>query len=200
MAEIILEAQPRTEFGKGAARRTRRAGLVPAVLHPHGADPIHVALPTHDTFLALRHVNAILTIKQGTKKTLTIAREVQRNALTDALEHVDLQVVRAGEKIEAAVPLHLEGEPASGIALLDMQELRVRAEATHIPQSITVVVEGLNDGDTLRISDLTLPEGTEALDDPDTVVVAVSVPREVEEAPAEEGEAEAGEEAAAQDE
>ncbi|MDR1825153.1 MAG: 50S ribosomal protein L25/general stress protein Ctc [Bifidobacteriaceae bacterium] len=191
--EIILEAQDRTEFGKGAARRTRRAGLVPAVLHSHGDTPIHVSLPAHDAFLALRHVNAVLTIKQGSKQTLTIAREVQRNALTDALEHIDLQVVKAGEKIEAAVPVRLEGEPTSGIALLDMQDLRVLAEATHIPQSITVVVEGLNDGDSIHIRDLVLPEGVEALDDPDTTVATVTVPREVDETPAGEGEEEAEE-------
>ncbi|MDR1442707.1 MAG: 50S ribosomal protein L25/general stress protein Ctc [Bifidobacteriaceae bacterium] len=177
MAETILTAEPRTEFGKGAARRTRRAGLIPAVMHSHGDDPIHISLPGHGAFLALRHVNAVLTIDVDGKKLLTIAREVQRNPLTDVIEHVDLQIVKRGEKIEATVPLHIEGEPVSGLAILDSQELLVRAEATNVPEVISVSVEGLSDGDTIKIADLSLPDGVEALDDPTTNVVTVTQPR-----------------------
>ncbi|MDR2374015.1 MAG: 50S ribosomal protein L25/general stress protein Ctc [Bifidobacteriaceae bacterium] len=177
MAEIILQAEPRAEFGKGAARRVRRAGRVPAVMHSRGDLPVHISLPGHDAFLALRHVNAVLTIELDGDQTLTIAREIQRNPLTDVLEHIDLQIVKVGEKIEAAVPLHIAGEPTTGLAILDSQELQVRAEATHVPEVISISVEGLNDGDTIKIADLTLPEGVEAVDSPDTNLVTITSPR-----------------------
>ncbi|MDR2453040.1 MAG: 50S ribosomal protein L25/general stress protein Ctc [Bifidobacteriaceae bacterium] len=193
MAEIIIKAQPRDEFGKGAARRTRRAGLVPAVMQSHKEAPIHIALPSHDTFLALRHANAVLTIELDGAQVLTVAREVQRNPVTDVLEHVDLQIVKAGEKIEATVRLHIEGEPNSGIALLDLQELAVRAEATAVPEVISISVEGLNDGDSIRVGSLVLPAGVEALEDPETALVTVTAPR-AEEAP--EGAETGGDEAA----
>jgi large subunit ribosomal protein L25 len=127
--------------------------------------------------LALRHANAVLTIEVDGKQTLTIAREVQRNALTDVLEHVDLQIIQRGERIEASVPLHLEGEPISGVAILDAGELTVQAEATHIPEVISISVEGLNDGDTIKVADLKLPEGVEAVDDPETNVVTITQPQ-----------------------
>ncbi|MDR1186643.1 MAG: 50S ribosomal protein L25/general stress protein Ctc [Bifidobacteriaceae bacterium] len=177
MAETILKVQARTEFGKGAARRTRRAGMVPAVMHSHGDTPIHISLPGHETYLALRHANAVLTIDLEEKQTLTIAREIQRNPLTDVIEHVDLQIVQRGEKIEATVPLHIEGEPTSGLAILDSQELLVRAEATNVPEVISISVEGLNDGDTIKIANLDLPEGVEAVGDPTTNLVTVTSPR-----------------------
>jgi large subunit ribosomal protein L25 len=177
MAETILQVQPRTEFGKGAARRTRRAGLIPAVMHLRGEDPIHISLPGHGAFLALRHANAVLTIEVDGKRTLTIAREIQRNALTDVIEHVDLQIIQRGEKIEAAVPLHIEGEPLTGLAILDSQELQVRAEATGVPEVISISVEGLNDGDTIKIADLALPAGVEAIDPPETNVVTITAPQ-----------------------
>ncbi|MDR2379512.1 MAG: 50S ribosomal protein L25/general stress protein Ctc [Bifidobacteriaceae bacterium] len=184
MAETILEAASRTEFGKGAARRTRRAGLIPAVMHSRGDQPIHISLPGHDTFLALRHANAVLSIDLDGEQTLTIAREIQRNPLSDVIEHVDLQIIQRGEKIEAAVPLHIEGEPTTGLAILDSQELQVRAEATHLPEVISISVDGLNEGDTIKIADLDLPEGVEAVDDPDTNVVAITAPRGEETTPA----------------
>jgi large subunit ribosomal protein L25 len=177
MAEIIITAQHRTEFGKGAARRTRRAGLVPAVMQSHKEAPIHVSLPGHDTFLALRRANAVLTIDLDGEQTLAVAREIQRNAVTDVLEHVDLQIVKAGEKIEATVPLHIEGEPTSGVAILDIQELAVRAEAMAVPEVISISVEGLNDGDTIRVGSLVLPEGVEPLEDPNTMLVTVTAQR-----------------------
>jgi large subunit ribosomal protein L25 len=177
MAETILQAVKREEFGKGAARRTRRAGLVPAVMHQRRDTPIHISLPGHDAYLALRHSNAVLTIEIDGQQTLTIAREIQRNPMTDVLEHVDLQIVQRGEKIEATVPLHLEGDPISGVAILDVQELPVRAEATNVPEVISISVEGLGDGATVRVADLDLPEGVEALDDPETAIVTIAAPR-----------------------
>ncbi|MDR1394298.1 MAG: 50S ribosomal protein L25/general stress protein Ctc [Bifidobacteriaceae bacterium] len=177
MAEIVLKAQLRTEFGKGAARRTRRAGLVPAVMHPHKEAPTHISLPGHEAFLALRHSNAVITIDLDGQQTLTIAREIQRNALTDALEHVDLQVIIRGEKIEVNIPLHIEGETVSGVALLDSQDLAVRAEATQVPEVISVSVEGLVEGDVIRIRDLDLPDTVEPLEDPETAIVTVTAER-----------------------
>ncbi|MDR0594614.1 MAG: 50S ribosomal protein L25/general stress protein Ctc [Bifidobacteriaceae bacterium] len=174
MAETILKSTSRTEFGKGAARRTRRAGLIPAVMHSHSDDPIHISLPGHEAFLALRHVNAVLTIELDGQRTLTIAREVQRNPISDQIEHIDLQIVKRGEKIEANVPLHIEGEPNTGLAILDSQELHVRAEATEVPEVISISVEGLNEGDAVKVADLVLPEGVEALDDPDTNLVSIT--------------------------
>ncbi|MDR3106901.1 MAG: 50S ribosomal protein L25/general stress protein Ctc [Bifidobacteriaceae bacterium] len=191
MAEIILKAQARTEFGKGPARRTRRAGLIPAVMHSHGDTPIHVSLPGHDSFLALRHVNAILTIEFDGQKTLTIAREVQRDPIKDTIDHIDLQIVKRGEKIEAAVPLHIEGEPNTGMAILDAQEIQVRAEATAVPEVISISVAGLNEGDSVKIADLTLPAGVEALDDPETNLLSISAPQGDTSAPAETEAAEA---------
>ncbi|MDR1634445.1 MAG: 50S ribosomal protein L25/general stress protein Ctc [Bifidobacteriaceae bacterium] len=177
MAEIVLKAAQRTEFGKGAARRTRRAGLVPAVMHDRSESPIHISLPGHDAYLALRHVNAVLTIELDGEQTLTIAREIQRDALKDTLQHIDLQIVKRGEKIEASVPLHIAGEPTTGLAILDSQELHVRAEATNVPEVISISVDGLNEGETVRIADLQLPEGVEAVDHPDTNVVTITSPQ-----------------------
>ena len=181
MAETTLSALERNEFGKGAARRTRRAGLVPAVMHSHGEEPIHISLPGHATYLALRQANAVLDIELGGKSTLTIAREIQRHPVTDVLEHVDLMIVKKGEKIEADIPVRIEGEPKVGLALLDMQELRVRAEALNLPDHIAVSVDGLMDGATVTVGDLELPEGVEPLADLSTLVVTVTVPRMAEE-------------------
>ncbi|MDR2567533.1 MAG: 50S ribosomal protein L25/general stress protein Ctc [Bifidobacteriaceae bacterium] len=174
MAETILKAQARDEFGKGAARRTRRAGLVPAVMHDRAETPIHISLPGHEAFLALRHVNAVLTIELDGKQTLTIAREVQRNPITDVLQHIDLQIIKRGEKIEASVPLHIEGEPTTGLAILDSQELHVRAEATNVPEVISISVDGLSEGDTIKVADLILPEGVEVVAEPDVNVVTIT--------------------------
>ena len=197
MAETIIKAQERTEFGKGAARRTRRAGRVPAVMHSAGEQPIHLAMPRHDTFLALRQANAVMEIDISGKKTLTIAREVQRHPVTDALLHVDLMVITAGQKIEVHVPVRIEGEPTLGVAILDLQELRLMAEATNVPDYIAVSVDGLSDGDARHVKDLTLPGDVEVLEDLDAVVVTVTVPRMMEEdLPVEEEEVEEAEEEA----
>jgi large subunit ribosomal protein L25 len=190
VADATLTAQDRKEFGKGAARRTRRAGMIPAVIHSHGDDPIHISLPAHATGLALRHANALLEIVTGGGTVLALAREVQRNPVKDHIEHVDLQAVRRGEKIEVEVPVRIDGEPLVGIAILDSQTLRVEVEATQIPEVIIVSVDGLGDGETIRAGDLTLPEGASLVSDPDQIVVSISIPRseidiEPEEAPSE---------------
>jgi large subunit ribosomal protein L25 len=191
VADANLTAENRTEFGKGAARRTRRAGLIPAVIHSSKADPIHISLPSHATTLALRHANALLEITVDGKTLLALAREVQRNAVRDHIEHVDLRSVRRGEKIEVDVPVHITGEPLVGIPILDTQTVRVEVEATNIPESLVANVDGLSEGETVRATQISLPEGASLVGD-DHIVVSISVPRaDVEEEVVEEAEAEA---------
>lgn len=191
MTELKLAATARTEFGKGAARRIRRAHQIPAVIYGHGAEPMHIALPGHETMLALKHANALLTITLDGKDHLAIAKDVQRDAVRNVIEHVDLLTVKKGEKIAVTVAVHVVGESAPGtIHVVDAaQGLHVTAEATHIPESIEVSVEGIEAGTTLRAADLTLPAGVELAGDPEEPVVSVSVPQSG--AEEESGEAEA---------
>lgn len=190
-----LAASVRTEFGKGAARRTRRAGLIPAVLYGHGADPIHLALPSHDTFLALKgNANALLTLEFDGRTELALTKDVQRDPVKRTIDHLDLVLVRRGEMVVVDVPVHVEGESAPGtIHTVDSQTLSVRADATNIPESFTVDIEGLTETDDVRASSVTLPSGVELETDPDTVVISITVPRVTEEdLEADEAAAEAG--------
>lgn len=188
-----LAATARTEFGKGAARRTRRAGLVPAVLYGHGTDPVHVALPGHQTFLALKTTNVLLEIELDGKTELAIARDVQRDPIRDSIEHVDLLIVRKGEKLTVDVPVVVVGEAAPGtVTMVEMLHIQVEAEATNLPSNVEVSVAGLEAGSHVTGAMLDLPEGVTYLGDPDAVFVIVSEPRV-----AEDDEAEAGEAAAA---
>ena len=179
MTELKLVATTRTEFGKGAARRIRRAHQIPAVLYGHGADPLHIALPGHETMLALKHSNALLTIDIDGKDHLAIAKDVQRDAVRNVIEHVDLLTVKKGEKIAVTIPVHVVGESAPGtIHFVEAsQGLHVTAEATHIPEAIEVSVEGLEAGTTLRGGDVVLPAGVTLAGDPEEPVVSVSVPQ-----------------------
>ncbi len=178
MSEIKLAAESRTEFGKGAARRTRRAGLVPAVLYGHGTDPVHVALPGHDTMMALKHSNALLSIVVDGKSHLAIAKDIQRDPVRNVIEHVDLLLVRKGEKIAVEVPVHVVGESAPGtIHLVDLQTLAMEAEATNLPESIDVSIEGLAAGTQVLAKDVPLPEGAVLVDDPELIVVSVTEPQ-----------------------
>lgn len=190
-----LEAVSRTEFGKGAARRIRRAHQVPAVLYGHGAAPLHIALPGHETMLALKHANALLTILVDGAEHLAIAKDVQRNATKDFIEHVDLLTVTKGEKIAVVVPVRVIGESAPGtIHLLDTQTVHIEAEATQLPEYVEVSVEGLEAGSAVRGEDLILPAGTTFLGDPRDMIVTVSIPQAAEEPEeAEEGDAVEGE-------
>lgn len=191
MTELKLAATARTEFGKGAARRIRRAHQVPAVLYGHGAEPLHIALPGHETMLALKHSNALLTIAIEGKDHLAIVKDIQRDAVRNIIEHVDLLTVVKGEQIAVTVAVHVVGESAPGtIHVVEAsQGLHVMAEATHIPESIEVSVEGLEAGTTLRGVDLVLPKGVTLVGDPEEPVVSVSVPQSGDEA----GESEAAE-------
>ena len=193
-----LVATTRTEFGKGAARRTRRAGLVPAVLYGHGAAPVHVALPGHATFMALKVTNALLEIELDGDVQLAIAKDVQRDPIRDSVEHVDLQVVRKGEKVIVDVPVHVVGESAPGtIHLTDLQHLSLEAEPTHLPEAVEVSVEGLEAGTNILAADVKLPAGATLAGDPEALVVSISAPQVAESADeAAEGASEASAEAA----
>ncbi|GGM31022.1 50S ribosomal protein L25/general stress protein Ctc [Promicromonospora citrea] len=178
MAEIKLAAEPRTEFGKGAARRIRRDNKIPAVLYGHGTDPVHVTLPGHESMLALRQTNALLSIQLDGKAQLAVAKDVQRDPVRNVIEHIDLQVVRAGEKITVDVTVNIVGESAPGtIHLVEEQTLSVEAEATHLPESVDVSIEGLESGAQVRAGDVALPSGSTLLTDPEYVVVLITEPR-----------------------
>ncbi|MCL1869255.1 MAG: 50S ribosomal protein L25/general stress protein Ctc [Promicromonosporaceae bacterium] len=184
MAEIKLVAESRTDFGKGAARRIRREGKVPAVLYGHGADPIHVALPGHESMLALRQSNVLFSIELDGTSQLAVAKDVQRDAIGDVIEHIDLLIVKAGEKIAVEVPVVVVGESAPGtIHLVESQTLHVEAEATHLPQHVEVSIEGLEAGTVITAATVTLPQGVTLLTDGEHIVVTVNEPQV--EAPAE---------------
>ena len=172
-----IQAEPRTEFGKGAARRIRRADKVPAVLYGHGADPIHISLPGHDTMLALKHggVNALLTITVEGKDNLALPKQIQRDPIKGFIEHLDLIVVRKGEKVTVDIPVHVVGDPApDALVVTETTSVSVEAEATHIPDFIEVSIEGLAVGTQLFAKDLQLPSGSRVLLDDDALVINIT--------------------------
>lgn len=175
MSEVKLTAEPRTEFGKGAARRIRRESKVPAVVYGHGADPVHITLPGHELQLALRTPNVLLTLDIEGRTELAIPKAVQRDAIKGFLEHVDLLTVKRGEKVTIEVYVHTEGELAPGSYLLEhvLSTLTVEAEATHIPESVTVSIAGLEAGAAILAKDIPLPAGTTLAIDEDAVVLQV---------------------------
>ncbi|MBQ1001763.1 50S ribosomal protein L25/general stress protein Ctc [Streptomyces nigra] len=176
MSEVKIAAETRTEFGKGAARRIRRDNKVPGVLYGHGSDPLHLTLPGHELLLALRTPNVLIALDiDGKTNELAIPKAVQRDPLKGFLEHVDLQLVKRGETVTVEIPVHAEGELAPGGNLLEhvLNALPVEAEATHIPESVTVSVEGLAAGDSILAKDIELPKGTKLAVEDDTVVLQV---------------------------
>ncbi|MFT8394944.1 50S ribosomal protein L25/general stress protein Ctc [Propionibacterium sp.] len=178
MAEIQLTAESRTEFGKGAARRIRRADKIPAVLYGHGTDPVHLTLPGHETLLALRQENALLHLAlAGGDEHLALPKQVQRDPITNFIEHVDLILVVKGEKVVVEVPLEFLGTPAPETILNEERtHLSIRAEATNIPNRIEVSVEGLVVGDQILASQVVLPEGSELDTDPEQLILSASAP------------------------
>ncbi|MFI6350579.1 50S ribosomal protein L25/general stress protein Ctc [Streptomyces sp. NPDC050560] len=194
MPEVKLAAETRTEFGKGAARRIRRASKVPGVLYGHGADPVHVTLPGHELLLALRTSNVLIALDLDGKSELAIPKAVQRDPLKGFLEHVDLLLVKRGEKVSVEIPVHTEGELAPGGYLLEhvLDALPVEAEATHIPESVTVSIAGLAAGDSILAKDIKLPGGVALGVEDDAVVIQVLAAQAEEAAP----ESEDGEETA----
>ncbi|CAL9298320.1 MULTISPECIES: 50S ribosomal protein L25/general stress protein Ctc [Streptomyces] len=177
MSEVKIAAETRTEFGKGAARRIRRDDKVPGVLYGHGSDPLHLTLPGHDLLLALRTPNVLiaLDIDGGKNNELAIPKSVQRDPIKGFLEHVDLQLVKRGETVTVEIPVQAEGELAPGGYLLEhvLDALPVEAEATHIPEQVTVSVEGLEAGASVLAKDITLPSGVKLAVEDDAVVLQV---------------------------
>ncbi|MDN5762054.1 MAG: 50S ribosomal protein L25/general stress protein Ctc [Microlunatus sp.] len=174
MPEVKLTAESRTEFGKGAARRIRRAAKVPAVLYGHGTDPVHITLPGHETMLALRETNALLSVVYDGRAQLALPKQVQRDPLKHTIEHVDLVLVRRGEKVTVDVPVEVEGEAAPDtLVVQDRNTISLEAEATNIPNEIIVSVEGLIAGTQILAGDLELPEGSTVQDDEDVLIVNV---------------------------
>ncbi|MFI8966267.1 50S ribosomal protein L25/general stress protein Ctc [Streptomyces sp. NPDC053493] len=190
MSEVKLAASIRTEFGKGAARKIRRDAKVPGVLYGHGSDPIHLTLPGHELLMALRTPNVLLSLDiEGKGTELAIPKAAQRDPLKGFLEHVDLLLVKRGEKVTVEVPVVAEGELAAGGNLLEhvLNTLSVEAEATHLPEAVTVSVEGLEAGASVLAQDITLPKGVTLVTEADAVVLQVLAAQAEE--PAAEGEA-----------
>jgi len=191
--EVTIIAEARTEFGKGAARRIRRADKIPAVLYGHGTDPVHITLPGHETLLALRTANALLSIELDGGSQLALPKQVQRDPIKRTIEHVDLVLVRRGEKVTVDVAVVLQGE-ASPEALVDLvaSTVSIEAEATHIPTEVFVSIEGLPVGTQITAGDLQLPEGSTLSGlDPEALIVNLSTAQTAAQAEAELAEAEA---------
>jgi large subunit ribosomal protein L25 len=193
MSEYQLAAESRTDTGKGAARRVRAAGRVPAVLYGHGIKPEHLSINAREFGQALRSggANALLELQLGKTRHLALAREVQRHPVRGTFTHVDFLVVRRGEKVTVSVPVHLTGSAPGvlqgGILDQDLHQLSVEAEVTAVPEAIEADVSGLEIGDVLRVGDLKAPAGATVLDDAEASVVSVVAPT-VEPAAAEEEE------------
>jgi large subunit ribosomal protein L25 len=197
VAEARIDAETRTEFGKGAARRTRRAGKIPAVLYGHGTDPQHLSLPQLEFARVIREQgrNAVLTLNINGRPQLALTKTVVTHPIRPYIEHVDLLVVRRGEKVTVEVPVHVVGDAAPGtLVAQELNMLEIEAEATHILESIEVSVEGAAVGTQIHASDVRLPEGSVLKADAELLVVnVIASPTEAQL----EGEAEAGEAEAA---
>jgi large subunit ribosomal protein L25 len=193
VSEVKISAEVRTEFGKGGARRTRRAGLVPAVLYGHGEKPRHIALPAREFAAAIRHGGMTqafaIEISDGSS-ALALPKAIQRDPVRDTFEHVDLLIVRRGEKVTVDIPVLLTGEPAKNtLVMTEHDRLSVLAEALRLPESIEVSIEGLDAGAKVTAAEVELPTGVELAADPETTIVVITA------APTEEQMAAAGGEA-----
>jgi large subunit ribosomal protein L25 len=200
MSEYQLAAENRSDAGKGAARRLRASGRVPAVLYGHGTRPRHLSVDARQFGQALRTdagVNVLIQLQVGRDKHLALAKEIQRHPVRGNLLHVDFIQVRRGEKVQVSVPVHLIGESPGvregGIADQDLYQVSVQAEVTAVPEAVEADVSGLGIGDVLRVADLKAPGGAVILDDPEAAVVSVVAPTVEAEPAAEEPEAAEGE-------
>lgn len=174
-----IVAEQRENFGKGYARRLRAIGKIPAVLYGHGTEPQHLALPGHETALLLRKANAMLELDIDGKTQLALVKDVQKDPVRQIIEHIDLVVIRKGEKVQVDVPLHLVGESAPGTSVdVDAHTLLVEAPAVRIPQNVEISIEGLEVGATIHASEIVLPEGVTLIVDPETLVLAVNAAAE----------------------
>jgi large subunit ribosomal protein L25 len=178
MAEIRINAEPRTEFGKGFARRARAAGKIPAVVYGHGESVQHVLLPGHELMIALRTANVLFNLHVNGTSQLALPKDVQRDPVKRTLEHVDLILVRSGEKVTVDVPVITVGEVVTGTVLdQSMNTISVLTEATHIPTGFEVSVDKKDEGYQVFARDVVLPEGVELAGDPDQLVLQVTVTR-----------------------
>lgn len=204
MADVEIKAVKRTEFGKGASRRARRAGQTPAVLYGHGSDPLHLLLPAKELFLALRTANALFRIEvEGEKQpVLALPKQVQRHAILPEVEHVDFLLVKAGQKVAVEVAVVITGEPQPGLMVNhDLVTVPVLAPVADIPEQVEVSVEDLEVGASVLVSDIKFPGEVEPDIDTETLVASIVLPDEEPEEPeteeeGDEAEGEATEEAA----
>lgn len=183
MAENHVDADIRTSFGKGAARKLRAAGKIPAVVYGHGAEPLHVAIPAHETTLIARRANALIDLKMTDSQQLVLIKDIQRDPVRQIIEHVDLVIVRKGEKVTVDIAVHIQGDPVSGTMVqLEHNTISVEAEATHIPESVTVNVEGFAEGTQVRASEIALPDGSTLVSAAEMLILTVQQPPKAEEA------------------
>jgi len=175
MTDNKLVATIRTSFGKGAARAVRREGNIPAVMYGHGTDPVHICLPGHQTMMALKLANALLTIEIDGKDQLALAKDVQRDVLTRFIDHIDLVVVRLGEKVTVDVPVHVVGTAAvDTVVTVENNTVQLAVEATQIPERVEVSVEGVKPGTQILARDVVLPEGAALVTDAEILIVNVT--------------------------
>jgi large subunit ribosomal protein L25 len=192
VSEVRLAAESRTEFGKGAARRTRRAGKIPAVLYGHGSDPKHLALPALEFARVVREhgQNAVLTLDVDSSSELALTKTVTTHPIKNYIEHVDLLLVKRGEKVSVEVPIVLTGEPAaSTLVTQDLTTIAIEVEALHIPEQVEVSIAGVAAGTQILASQVTLPAGSILVTDGDALVVAVNAAPTAEQLEGDTGEA-----------
>jgi len=180
MVDNHVAVETRTSFGKGAARKLRASGKIPAVVYGHGADPLHVALPAHETTLIARRANALIELKMTDGEQLVLIKDVQRDPVRQIIEHLDLVIVRKGEKVTVDIAVHVEGEPMSGTMVqMDHSSITVEAEATHIPEYVSVTVDGLEEGSQIHAGELSLPDGSTLVSDPEALILSIQLPPKV---------------------
>lgn len=180
MVDNHVAVDIRTSFGKGAARKLRASGKIPAVVYGHGADPLHVALPAHETTLIARRANALIELKMTDGEQLVLIKDVQRDPVRQIIEHLDLVIVRKGEKVTVDIAVHVEGEPISGTMVqMDHSSVTVEAEATHIPEYVSVNVDGLEEGSQIHAGELSLPDGATLVTDPEALILSIQLPPKV---------------------
>ena len=173
-----ITATVRDHFGKGAARKLRAAGKIPAVVYGHGTDPQHLTLPGHEVALLLRKANAVLDLDISGSSQLALVKDVQKDPVKQLIEHIDLIVIRRGERVTVEVPVHVEGESApETISNLDTATVSLEVEATHIPERVVVDIEGLEEGTQILASDLKLPQGATLITEPEVLIVGIVVPQ-----------------------
>jgi len=172
-----LVAEIRDQFGKGAARKIRAAGKIPAVIYGHGTEPQHITLPGHEVSLIIRKANAVLDLDIAGKSQLALVKDVQKDPVRQIIEHLDLIVVKKGEKVQVEVPVHVVGEPAPGTVLeQEAHTLLVEVPALSIPDSLEISVEGVEAVTHVLADKVVLPEGVTLVADSETLVVSVVLP------------------------